>query len=204
MLSYGKVLEDGRMTDLELERDLKKYSTALLDLATAQNSLDTVNADMKIMSKIFSTIYLSEKETADYKEFSKKFLIISHSRQTEIIRNMLEELNISKLVFNFVMLLLASKKILIIRKLATSWDSLYLTYKGYFKVQVRSVISLTDEQLDRIKNIISKKYGNEFFLETKIDPSILGGLVILVKNQLIDDSLASKIKKIKNDTRGMM
>lgn len=190
------------MIDLELERDLRKYSTALLDLATSQNSLDKVNEDMKVISDLFSTIYLSKKNTADYQEFSKKFLVISNTRQSDIIKQILKDLDISKLVFNFIMLLLVSKKITIIRRLVTSWDSLFLTYKGFFKVQVSSVLPLTEEQTGKIKDIISKKYGNDFFIETKIDPSILGGLVIFVKNQVIDDSIASKIKKIENNIRG--
>lgn len=190
------------MIDLELERNLRKYSTALLDLAKSKNSLEVVNADMKIILELFSTVYLSKKNTYDYNNFSKKFLVISNARQSEIIKQILKDLNISKLVFNFIMLLLVSKKINILRRLVTTWDSLFLTYKGYFKVQVSSVVTMSEEQLGKIKDTIAKKYGNNFFVETKLDPSILGGLVIFVKNQVIDDSLASKIKKIEKNVRG--
>jgi F-type H+-transporting ATPase subunit delta len=190
------------MIDLELERNLRKYSTALLDLAKSKNSLEVVNADMKIILELFSTVYLSKKNTDDYNNFSKKFLVISNARQSEIIKQILKDLNISKLVFNFIMLLLVSKKINILRRLVTTWDSLFLTYKGYFKVQVSSVVTMSEEQLGKIKDTIAKKYGNNFFVETKLDPSILGGLVIFVKNQVIDDSLASKIKKIEKNVRG--
>ncbi len=192
------------MIDLELERDIKRYSTALLDLSTSQNSLDKVNEDMKIISNLLSTVYLSKKDTDDYREFSKKFRVLSNVRQTEIIKQILKDLDISKLVYNFVMLLLVSRNMRIIGLLAKNWDSLFLLYKGYFKVRISSVIPLNEEQTNKIKDVISKKYGNNFFLETKIDLSVLGGLVVFVKNQVIDDSLASKIKKIKSDTKGVI
>ncbi|MDR0483681.1 MAG: ATP synthase F1 subunit delta [Alphaproteobacteria bacterium] len=190
------------MINLELERDLKKYSTALLDLAKGQNLLDQVNTDMQVMSKVFATIYSSKKDAEEYKEVGKKFLVTSNAKQTEIIKNILKELNISKLVSNFVLLLLISKKITILRHLVESWDSLFLTYKGYFKVSISSVIPLSESQEQKIKEIITKSHGDKFFLEKKIDPAILGGLVIHLKNQVIDDSLASKIKKIENNVRG--
>ena len=69
-------------------------------------------------------------------------------------------------------------------------------------MQVSSVVTMSEEQLGKIKDTIAKKYGNNFFVETKLDPSILGGLVLFVKNQVIDDSLASKIKKIEKNVRG--
>ncbi|MCL2566546.1 MAG: ATP synthase F1 subunit delta [Alphaproteobacteria bacterium] len=190
------------MINLELERDIKKYSTALLDLAKSQNLLDTVNSDMQIMADVFAKIYSSRSGSEEYTEIAKKFLVTSNAKQMEIIKNILQELNISKLVSNFVMLLLISKKITILRHLVESWDSLFLTYSGYFKVSVASVIPISEQQEAKIKGIIAKSHGEKFFLEKTIDPTILGGLVIRLKNQVIDDSLASKIKKIENNVRG--
>ncbi|MDR2008116.1 MAG: ATP synthase F1 subunit delta [Alphaproteobacteria bacterium] len=190
------------MINLELERDLKKYSTALLDLAKSQNLLEQVNSDMQVIADVFAKIYSSKRNSEEYQEIAKKFLVTSNAKQVEIIKNILVELKINRLVSNFVMLLLVSKKITILRHLVNSWDALFLTYSGYFKVEISSVIPLSDEQESKIKEIIIKAHGDNFFLEKTIDATLLGGLIIRLKNQVIDDSLASKIKKIENNVRG--
>lgn len=57
---------------------------------------------------------------------------------------------------------------------------------------VFSVLPLTKSQLERIKDKISKKLNQEVELVNKIDPSLIGGIKIKVKNQIIDGSLQGR------------
>ena len=65
------------------------------------------------------------------------------------------------------------------------------------RVRVRSSIKLDDSSLDSIKSILSEKLGSEIQIEEVLDESIMGGLVIEIGDTVIDGSVATSLKKMK-------
>ena len=60
-----------------------------------------------------------------------------------------------------------------------------------------SATAISDEQQRALADKLGRVYGEEMSIHTEIDPSILGGLVIRVGDEVIDGSLSRKLEKLR-------
>jgi hypothetical protein len=63
--------------------------------------------------------------------------------------------------------------------------------------RVRSAVPLTKEERTILKERLRERFREEFILRTWVDPSLIGGLVIEAKGQIIDGSVSSRLEALK-------
>ena len=63
--------------------------------------------------------------------------------------------------------------------------------------RVKSAVPLTKEERTILKERLRERFGQEFLLHLQVDPALIGGLVIEVRDQSIDGSIASKLDALK-------
>ncbi len=63
--------------------------------------------------------------------------------------------------------------------------------------RVRSAVPLTKEERVILKERLRKRFGQEFLLHLEVDPALIGGVVVEVRDQIIDGSVASKLDALK-------
>lgn len=74
----------------------------------------------------------------------------------------------------------------------------------YFNIEVctiKSVMPLKDETLSEIRELLSQKFNKEIQLVPEIDPSLIAGIQVFLKNTVIDNSIAKKLNDLKNKLR---
>ena len=74
--------------------------------------------------------------------------------------------------------------------------------RGEVSAQVTSARQLNDAEVASLKDILKSKLGRDARLEAKVDPSLLGGLVVKVGSRMIDSSLRTKLNGIRAAMRG--
>jgi hypothetical protein len=62
--------------------------------------------------------------------------------------------------------------------------------------QVRSAVRLTEEEQAILKERLRERFGEDFILRLRLDPSLIGGLVVEVRGQVIDGSVAGKLSAL--------
>jgi hypothetical protein len=62
--------------------------------------------------------------------------------------------------------------------------------------QVRSAVRLTEEEQATLKERLRERFGEDFILRLRLDPSLIGGLVVEVRGQVIDGSVAGKLSAL--------
>lgn len=186
------------MTELEIQRSVKKYSTAILQIATEKKMLDVLNEDMHKLKVFFDIVFANDATRKDYLVISRNFAILQYGKKINILKNIANEVGIKPFTYNFLTLLLHAKKLYIIRAMASKWEQIFLEYQGYFKIEVHSVVPISKAQETKIEKLITKHHGEKFYLEKIIDESILGGLMITFKGYTYDDSLRGKLVKVKS------
>lgn len=65
------------------------------------------------------------------------------------------------------------------------------------KVTITTAVKLTAEQLKKLTAAIEKKHGKTAKIETVVDPSILGGIIVTVGSRQVDNSYRSRIEVLK-------
>ena len=68
--------------------------------------------------------------------------------------------------------------------------------------QVTSARALSDAEVNELKAILKSKLGRDARLDAKVDPSLLGGLVVKVGSRMIDSSLRTKLDGLRAAMRG--
>ncbi len=68
---------------------------------------------------------------------------------------------------------------------------------GPTQVEVMTAISLADDQRHTLETRLAAQYGANLTYEYKVDPTILGGMIVRVGDKLIDGSVASRLAALK-------
>ncbi len=84
----------------------------------------------------------------------------------------------------------------------TFLEDLTEEYLGMTKAEIISAVPLEDDVIESIKAKIRSRTGEEIKIETKVDPAIVGGLVIRVGDQKIDASIRRDLERLREKMKG--
>jgi F-type H+-transporting ATPase subunit delta len=133
-----------------------------------------------------------------YPELTKLLTLptLTASQKQEIISKVFNG-RISELSLHFLSVLAAKRRISYYNKISTEFHKLYNGSLGVMDVLVTSAVTLTDAQKDALKAKLSKKYGKTVNLSYKIDPSLIGGMIIETGGRTIDGSVKTKLDDLR-------
>jgi F-type H+-transporting ATPase subunit delta len=70
------------------------------------------------------------------------------------------------------------------------------------RVTVRSVVELTAQQLDQVRQALERRLGQSVVLETQLDPSLMGGLEVRVGEETLDRTVARRLRELRDRLLG--
>jgi len=163
------------------------YANSLFDVAQEMNILDDISKELNFIIETFK----SEKEFYQFFISPK----VSKTKRKEVIANVYEG-KLSKEVFNFLKLLIDKNRSNEIFSIKLVFDSLLDKSRNVKRVTVESVIELTDDHKRKLIEKLSKSTKSEIILKNVIRPEILGGVILRIDNEIIDNSVLSKLDSI--------
>jgi F-type H+-transporting ATPase subunit delta len=166
------------------------YADALLNIADSTGNIDLVTSDINDILNLLSST-----------EGLKKYLAsptTSQEAKKELISNTIAtELN--SYTKQFLLVLVERNRISYLEEIAEKYLEQVFELADIKIVQVSSAISLTEEQEATLKTkITAMTKAKQVKLVTKIDSSLLGGLVVQIGTQIIDISLKGQLRQISN------
>ena len=108
---------------------------------------------------------------------------------------------ISSDLMGFLYLMIAKKREALILPALTAYLHMGNDEIGKTHAQVVSAHALSQEQLSALTAVLSKKLDKEVEADCRVDPDLLGGLYILVDGQIIDRSLRTQLKRLKDELK---
>jgi F-type H+-transporting ATPase subunit delta len=100
-------------------------------------------------------------------------------------------------LLNFLNLLLEKHRMPVLFRIRRKFDSLWAKENKRLGVTVTSAVELDPEIAKRIGSEIEEQTGNTVELESRVDPDILGGLVVQVGNMVLDTSIKNRLEKLR-------
>lgn len=166
-----------------------RYAKSLLDLATEQNQVDAVYADMKWLNAIC-------KSNRDFVNMLRS-PIIKPSAKGNII-NAVTKGNVSNLTTSFIQLLVNKARETNLPEIATTYIDQFNALRNIHKVKITTADPITDDMLNAIMaNVKSTaKDGQTFEVETAVDNELIGGFLLETSGQLVDASILRDLKDI--------
>ena len=109
--------------------------------------------------------------------------------------------DINPMVMNMVYLLLAGSRLNKIPDIAAEYRRLADNYHGIERAEVIAAIPLDDEARLRLSRHLGELTGKKIILEDKVDPELIGGVVVRVAGKLLDGSTRGKLAALKRKLR---
>jgi F-type H+-transporting ATPase subunit delta len=167
-----------------------RYATALFELAREEKSIDAVKADLDKFEAMLN-------ESADLKRLVRS-PVFSADAQAKALNALLDKAGITGTSAKFLKVLTANRRLFAVADVIRAFRALVAKLKGEATADVIVAEQLSDRNLDALKTALKSVTGKDVALNVKVDPSIIGGLVVKLGSRMVDSSLRTKLNSIKH------
>jgi F-type H+-transporting ATPase subunit delta len=171
-----------------------RYATALFELAMEERSVDTVAQDLAALKAMLA-------ESPDLTRLVKA-PVFSADEQRAGMDAVLRRMEAAPLTTRFVLTLARKRRLFALSDIIRAFDELVGRQKGEVDAEASAARPLSEAETNELKAALKSKLGREARLSTKVDPSLLGGLVVKVGSRMIDSSLRTKLEGLRSAMRG--
>jgi F-type H+-transporting ATPase subunit delta len=172
-----------------------RYAAALFDLAKEERQLPRVEADLK-------TFQVMLDASVDLRRLIRS-PVISAEDQAKALDAILRKVGVSDLTANFFKLIARNRRLFAVADMMRNFRALVARDRGEVEADVASAHPLTPEQLTALKDALRVQTGKDVQVNTRVDPVLLGGLVVKVGSMMIDSSLRTKLNNLKVAMKGL-
>ena len=171
-----------------------RYALAIFELAQEERAVETVAADFAALKQ------LMEKSP----ELTRliRAPVFSREEQAAGMNGVLHRMEAAPLTRRFILLLASKRRLFALADIVRAFGSLVAKQKGEMSAQVTSARPLSADETSELKSILRSKLSKDVILETRLDPSLLGGLIVKVGSRMIDSSLRTKLNGMRMAMRG--
>jgi len=166
----------------------KRYANAWLFAASDKKALEAVSTDCQALLSMI-------RSTPEFAAFLGSPLI-STPDQTKAITAIAKKANFNAVTVSFLSLLAAKRRMAALPDILDAASAMFEAAAGTLKASVTSATVLDDTRIANIRDQLSKVMGAAVAVETHVDPSIIGGLVVRVGSKMIDDSVKTKLDRM--------
>ncbi|XP_010278998.1 PREDICTED: ATP synthase subunit O, mitochondrial-like [Nelumbo nucifera] len=171
------------------------YASALYLSAVKANSLD------KVESEILDLVEASKKSPT-FSQFIKDLSVPAETR-VKAINEICAEAKVSDITKNFLAVLAENGRLKHIENIAKRFVELTMAHRKEVRAIVTTVIPLPPQEEKELKETLQDiiGQGKTVKLEQKIDPSILGGLVVEFGQKVFDMSIKTRARQMERFLR---
>jgi F-type H+-transporting ATPase subunit delta len=180
---------DVATNDTIVEGVAGRYASALFDLANETSKTSDVEGDLVKFQGLLD-------ENPDLLRVVRS-PVIGTEDQSRAIAAVLDKVGIGGLTANFLKLVTANRRLFVIQDIIKVYRALAAKARGEITAEVTSAFALNDEQVTALKDTLKASVGKDVTLQTRVDPSLLGGLIVKVGSRMIDSSLKTKLQNMK-------
>ncbi|MGA0532495.1 F0F1 ATP synthase subunit delta [Hansschlegelia sp. KR7-227] len=166
-----------------------RYANALFDLAKDENAVDAVSADFDALGGMIA-------ESEDLRRLIKS-PVFSADEQSKAIGAVLDHAGASPLTAKFVKLVASNRRLFAVESMIKGFRALAAADRGATTAEVTVAEALTDDRRSALAKALQDVTGKTVDFDVKVDPKILGGLIVRLGSRMVDASLKTKLNSIK-------
>lgn len=171
-----------------------RYASALFELAREQNQLDQVDQDLGKFQAMLDG-------SADLKRLVNSPAFAAEE-QDRALKAVMDWASVGATTSNFLRVVARNRRLFAAEDMIKSFRQQLAQHRGEMVAEVQSALPLTEEQTAALKETLKASYGKDVRLDAKVDPSLLGGLIVKVGSRMFDSSLKTKLSNLKVVLKG--
>ncbi len=172
-----------------------RYASALYELADENGAIDAVAGDLSNLQTMIN-------DSDDFARFIKS-PVLSRIDQSKGISAIADKAQLAPITTKFLGLVAANRRLFALPGMIIGFRAILADRRGEATAHVTSAAPLSDSQTASLIDALKKAIGRNIDIAAKVDPSILGGLIVKVGSRMVDSSLKSKLQRLKLAMKGV-
>ncbi|MEL7048303.1 MAG: F0F1 ATP synthase subunit delta [Pseudomonadota bacterium] len=166
-----------------------RYASALYELASEQNELETIEQQLTAFQALID-------ESDDLRRMIKS-PVFSGEDQMKALQAILSKAGITGTTASFFGLIAQNRRLFALPDIIKAFRALAADGRDEITAEVTSAVALTPEQTQTLTETLKASVGKDVILDLKVDPEILGGLIVKLGSRMVDSSLRTKLTNMK-------
>lgn len=165
-----------------------RYAVALFELARDGNTLDSVGESLSALKQALA-------ESADLKALIVS-PVVGREAATRTVAAVATSMGLDPLTGNFLGVLAQNRRLAQLPAVIRAFETLLSNHKGEARAEVTSAHPLGKTQITALQKSLKARVGRDVAIDAKVDPAILGGLVVKIGSQMIDSSIRTRLNTL--------
>jgi F-type H+-transporting ATPase subunit delta len=171
-----------------------RYASALFDLASEAGTVTAVETDLATLEQALA-------ESAELRALVKN-PEVSREAVGRVLAGLAKQAGLSTLTQNFLGVLAENRRAGDLSAVIRAFGMIAAAQRGEVSAEVASAHPLTDAQLATLESKLRAREGRTVKLKTRVEPELLGGLVVTVGSKRIDSSIRSRLNSLAQAMKG--
>lgn len=171
-----------------------RYASALFDLARESGTIETVESSLADLTAALA-------ESGDFKALVTSPLV-SRANGAKAIAAVAGAMSLDHLTTRFLGVLADNRRLADLPQMIRAFGQIVAAHRGEVTAEVTTAHPLGDDQLAALKQQLRSRVGRDVAVIAKVDPAILGGLVVKLGSQLIDASIRTRLNTLATAMKG--
>lgn len=169
------------------EKVARRYASAVFQLAGDERAVDSVGKDLHVLS---DAIY----EDATTKEFFLSPVIQRKEKEQVLTAAFAGKAH--EVALHTVLLLVRKRREALLKEIVAQYDVLQMQARGAEPLTVTSAKELSREKLGELVSALEKIYSKTFDVTQRVDPSLIGGVRIMMGDRRVDGSVEGRLEEL--------
>jgi F-type H+-transporting ATPase subunit delta len=167
-----------------------RYATALFELARDEKAVDAVKADLDRFDAIVAS-------SPDLQRLVRS-PVFGAEEQVRALSAVLDKAELTGLAANFLKLVASNRRLFAVGGMIRGFRALYARYKGEVTAEVTVAETMSEKHLATLTDALKSVTGKDVQVDMKVDPAIIGGLIVKIASRMVDASLKTKLNSIRH------
>lgn len=172
-----------------------RYATALFALADEAKQLDAVAGDLRNLARMIVG-------SADLTRLIRS-PVLSRAEQGKALEAVLEKAGAGDLTRRFAGVVSANRRLFVLPGIIAAFLAELASRRGEATAEVVSAKELSEQQKQALSDSLRRAVGTTVSVEARVDPGLLGGLVVKVGSRMVDSSLRTKLQQLRLAMKGI-
>lgn len=166
-----------------------RYATALVDIAQDSKKIDAVEQDLNDLEAMMA-------QSQDLQNLMRSPLV-SRKQQQEAVQAVAAKAKFQDITSNFLALLAQNRRLKMITVIINAVRMDMSRRRGEISANIQSAFKLTPAQEKALKESLEKAVGQAVAIKVEVKEDLIGGMVVTVGSQMIDNSVKRKLERLK-------
>ncbi|MBV8427198.1 MAG: F0F1 ATP synthase subunit delta [Hyphomicrobiales bacterium] len=166
-----------------------RYAVALFELASENGQADAVSADLERFAALV--------EASDELKRLVRSPVFTPQEQEAGVGAILDRMGIAGIAGKFIRLVAQKRRLFALPAMTRAYEALLADRKGIVPAEVTVAEPMPEAMMGDLKSALRTAEGKEVTLSVKINPDIIGGMVVKLGHRMIDASLKTKLNALR-------